>query len=274
MVQSKILNNIFNVDEKELKAKIELIKHRLESLISSKEFSAVAIEELEKTNFEVNKILSRANSTGVADYQATAAKSQNLYAAGKLLLNFSRKYQEVYEQELLEQIRFAAQQLEGFGKYYEIHSLVKSKPAAEASNEELLKLTILLIDFTENHWETNSEDVAELGMYAQQLVKLREDNGQLTMKEWLSQPKFNRVVELNYIWLKEGLKFSEESYVAYMRSQEQFIESALSALEKIKNKKIEENVEDTITLMDSWHHKYKEEEMYETSLLLEERFGF
>lgn len=76
-------------------------------------------------------------------------------------------------------------------------------------------------------------------MYAQQLVKLREDNGQLTMNEWLSQPKFNRVVELNYIWLKEGLKFSEESYVAYMRSQEQFIESALSALEKIKNKQRE-----------------------------------
>lgn len=274
MVQSKILNDIFDIDEKEHKAKLELIKHRLESLISFKEFSTVAIQELEKINFEVNEVLSRANSTGIADYQATAAKSQNLYAAGKLLLEFSRKYQEVYEQELLEQVKFAAHQIEGFGKYYEIHSLVSSKPAAEASNEELLKLTTLLTEFVEKHWKTNPEEVAKLGMYAQQLVKLREDNRQLTMDEWLSQPKFNRVLELNNIWLRDGLKFSEKSYVAYMRSQEQFIESALSALEKIKNKEIEKNVEDTITLMESWHHKYNEEEMYETSLLLEERFGF
>lgn len=273
MVQSRILNEIFDVDEKELKSKLELIKHRLEDLISFKEFSTVAIQELEEIVSEVNKVLSKANSTGVADYQAIVAKSQKLYSAGKLLLEFSEKYQEIYDQELLEQIRFAAQQIEGFGKYYEIHSLVKSKSAAEASNEELLKLTILLTEFAEKHWETNPEDVAKLGVHAQQLVKLREDSGQLTMCEWLSQPQFNRVLELNNLWLRDGIKFSEGSYVAYMRSQEHFIESALSALEKIKNKQIEKEIEDTITLMEAWLDKYDEEEMYETSLLLEERFG-
>lgn len=235
MNQLKSLNSIFNVDLDGTTAQLEKIKQRLDSLIFSEDTGARAIQKLEQINSEVNQILSRANSTGIADFRAMEIKSEELNKAVNLLSQFHRQYREFYDEDLLEQIRLTFTEIEGFSLYYKMQSLVKQK----VSSEELLKLFDLLTEFVENHWETNSAEVNRIAIHAYKLAELKQKNGEPSIEEWLTKRPFERVIELNYLSITKNFRVTEEMYIALVQAQEKFIESALLAQKKIEAKILE-----------------------------------
>lgn len=102
------------------------------------------------------------------------------------------------------------------------------------SDEEQINYIHFLAEFVENYSETHTEEVAELGEFAEQLSEAKKAVGEPDIDKGISESKSYRNYYPIAIYLNHGKRMTEESFIAYKRGEERFIKSALSALERIE----------------------------------------
>lgn len=184
------------------KNKIEQTRRQLEAFANSKDSSSDVMQEFKKQVAQINQILFEFHAEDSTDCDMLMQKSKNLKRIGSLLLKAASQYQESLSEVLFQQIKHWGLWFQGTGKEYEIHALVKR--TLEPSEQQIIQFIELITDFVENYWETHPEQILEREKIALQLIEAEKSN--------------------------TSNKFREVS--------QKFIDTALSAAEKVKLKKI------------------------------------